>query len=85
MGHGGDIALVSGAEIGEEGSAGPLVWGEEVVVEGGGGGEGVGVGGGEVDLFAPVGAVGGGFVAEFVVAFWVGEGVLALDMLKTGR
>jgi len=42
------------------GRGGPLVGGEEVVVEGGGGG-GEGMGRGEVELFALVGKVGGGF------------------------
>lgn len=69
-GHVRDVAFEGGAEVREEGSARPLVWGEEVVVAWGGGCEGVGVWGGEVDLFAPVGGVGGRFVAEFAVACW---------------
>ena len=67
VGHFLDVGFVDGAEEGEEGGRGPLVWGEEVVVEGGGGG-GDGVRGGEVELFAPVRAGVGGFVAEFAVA-----------------
>lgn len=55
-----DVGGVGRAEEGEVGRGGPLVGGEEVVVEGGGGG-GEWVGGREVQLFALVGKVGGGF------------------------
>ena len=67
-GHEGYVAFVGGAEVGEEGGGGPLVWREEVVVARSGGREGVWVRRRDVDLFAPVGVESGGFVAEFVVA-----------------
>jgi hypothetical protein len=68
VGHGGYVGFEGGAKGGEERRFGPEVRGEEVVVERGGG-AGEGVGRGEVDLLAVVFAVGGGFVAEFVVSW----------------
>jgi len=74
-----DVGGVGGAEEGEVGWGGPLVGGEEVVVEGGGGeGEGVGVGGREVQLFALVGKVGGGFGGGEGVP-WGGGGLVWND------
>ena len=70
--HCGDVRFVSWAEVGEERGVRPLVWGQEVVVEGVSGFTD-GMGGGEIDLFAPVGGVGGDFIPELVVAWGRGK------------
>ena len=67
-GHGGYVGFKGRAEGGEDGRLGPLVGGEEVVIKGRGR-SGKWMGCGKVDLFAVVGAVGGDFIAEFVVSW----------------
>ena len=61
-GHEAHVFFVGGAEGGEVGWVGPLGWRKEVVIEGCGRGRD-GVGSGKVNLFAPVSAEAGYFVA----------------------